>query len=727
LFQNPALAQEQRLDAFRQLRFLLPPERTIELALAATDELRAPALDVPTDVRAIALCGPDGLAAYLKRYPELRLDSGRQNSLNDARLRLVASACMSHTGDKDSLLAVLLEHPDRRELFAWWVQRVTEHSPITDVALARGIESASRHTDPEVRLRAVREAWRLVPEVRNRIARERLEREADSEIRTAAVSLIDKAEQGGPVDLVRAQLASPEPALRLQSWVALQRLKAHEPDGGVPVLLELAERLRKPPVPWQVWDGLRALPGGTMLTGIRSKEATERYAATSALRYASAHPEARDKWQPLLLALAETPEALAQNGYMFRELNCPCPGLLARLLPAIERARDTGFDTLAQRLAAYHPKEAVAEAEPRLKHADARVRWFALDLLVRADPERARALVPGLAPLFAAPAAPKPAQLVENAYYLEGPNPDPAFVWEKAKALRAADDALPWLLTALQVGQHRALEALPAFGPKLVPHLPELLAAGPYSDPVLRAAHVAALSAAGGEAAPALLAALEKALLRDPSSREELIVAVLAKLAAAPNVRPALEAWAHIRAKSDTAASIAARAGPELAFAPIWVAHLQGSPQQRALASDALAKFGPDAAPYVPALLDVLARVAKDDRDTTIAVAEVLGRIGPKAKDAVPRLIPLFERAYDPAVTACARIGRGAVPDLVRALRHESASVRGGAADALGRIGSAAKEDALAELLRLEKVEQNGPTRETVRAALKRLEPQENR
>ena len=132
----------------------------------------------------------------------------------------------------------------------------------------------------------------------------------------------------------------------------------------------------------------------------------------------------------------------------------------------------------------------------------------------------------------------------------------------------------------------------------------------------------------------------------------------------------------------------------------------------------------------MPEFVKLLAAINEEKtppQRTRVIVCEILGRVGPKAKEAVPELVRVFEAPNDPdarlaAILACSRIGKTSVGPLVTALRHEKAPVRAGAAEALGKIGAAAKEDALPELLRLSENEQDGEALGQVQKALKRLE-----
>jgi HEAT repeat protein len=119
----------------------------------------------------------------------------------------------------------------------------------------------------------------------------------------------------------------------------------------------------------------------------------------------------------------------------------------------------------------------------------------------------------------------------------------------------------------------------------------------------------------------------------------------------------------------------------------------------RAKAGDALVRIGPGA---VAALPDLIALIPDEDHIETGARAiEVIGAIGPEAKDAVKPLLEAIRTdkrgdRYGWRATAAAkalgRIGKPAepaIPVLIEMLSSDSARV---AAEALGRFGPAAKE-----------------------------------
>jgi HEAT repeat protein len=105
----------------------------------------------------------------------------------------------------------------------------------------------------------------------------------------------------------------------------------------------------------------------------------------------------------------------------------------------------------------------------------------------------------------------------------------------------------------------------------------------------------------------------------------------------------------------------------------------------------------------VPVLIDAL-----NDRSVGWQAPFVLGEIGPQASGAIPALVEALKRERVPhplrtppsAALALGLIGSAAVPDLITALLDDKASVRTGAAIALGFIGSPAK-DAVPTLITL--------------------------
>jgi HEAT repeat protein len=124
-----------------------------------------------------------------------------------------------------------------------------------------------------------------------------------------------------------------------------------------------------------------------------------------------------------------------------------------------------------------------------------------------------------------------------------------------------------------------------------------------------------------------------------------------------------------------------------------WVERLQKaeSEQHRLEATQAIRAFGSDAAPAIPALVEML-----DDRspDFRKLVADLLYGLGPDANAAVPALVRSLKNqtARDPALVIKILRGvagpdtREAVPELTKALQSEWADVRVNAALGLLRI-----------------------------------------
>ncbi len=119
-------------------------------------------------------------------------------------------------------------------------------------------------------------------------------------------------------------------------------------------------------------------------------------------------------------------------------------------------------------------------------------------------------------------------------------------------------------------------------------------------------------------------------------------------------------------------------------------------PNIRPWAADALGKIGAKAKSAVPALTKWL--ISKDSTERIMA-ADALGAIGPEAKTAVPALTELLDSKDShercvaaEALGAIGPEGRGAVPVLIKLLRPEyDRGTRLHAVRALGKIGPQAK------------------------------------
>ena len=118
--------------------------------------------------------------------------------------------------------------------------------------------------------------------------------------------------------------------------------------------------------------------------------------------------------------------------------------------------------------------------------------------------------------------------------------------------------------------------------------------------------------------------------------------------------------------------------------------------EDRRKAAEVLGRIGPAAVEAVPALIGTL----RDTDSVVCGIAAVaLGSIGPPASAAVPALIELLRHGTgDASWNAAVALGRmgsvaaAAVPALSEVLRDQSPAVRWIAAEALGRIGPGAVE-----------------------------------
>ncbi len=145
----------------------------------------------------------------------------------------------------------------------------------------------------------------------------------------------------------------------------------------------------------------------------------------------------------------------------------------------------------------------------------------------------------------------------------------------------------------------------------------------------------------------------------------------------------------------------------------IWVERFQKAEtgEARNRAAEAILGFGPDAAPAVPALVEML-----DDRspDFRWSVGRVLGRLGPVAKAAVPALTRSLKdktaRSPSVVIEVLRDIGpeaKEAVPLLIAALGDEELEYV--SACALCQIGPAAAESlpTLTKIIRRLQIQDN--------------------
>jgi len=151
-------------------------------------------------------------------------------------------------------------------------------------------------------------------------------------------------------------------------------------------------------------------------------------------------------------------------------------------------------------------------------------------------------------------------------------------------------------------------------------------------------------------------------------------------------------------------AYILGRIGPDAAPATEALAELLADKDEKTVheAALALANIGPKAKAAVPALVKA---IESGVCPNTPALAYALGRIGPDAVAAVPALEKLLASSEDNVALAGAwalvqiqpslpELAAKTVPALTAGLSHGLPLVRRGAAEALGRLGPAAKDAA---------------------------------
>lgn len=142
----------------------------------------------------------------------------------------------------------------------------------------------------------------------------------------------------------------------------------------------------------------------------------------------------------------------------------------------------------------------------------------------------------------------------------------------------------------------------------------------------------------------------------------------------------------------------------------------------------ALAAIGPPAQAAVPRIAPLL---EDENAQVRYGAAYALGKIGPAAAEAVPNLLAQLtsEDSFYRVISAWAlshvaprkaEVTRAIAPLLVGALRHERPFVRVEAAEALGRLGPAARP-AVRELERAATTDPNERVRKTAAAALEKI------
>jgi HEAT repeat protein len=311
----------------------------------------------------------------------------------------------------------------------------------------------------------------------------------------------------------------------------------------------------------------------------------------------------------------------------------------------------------------------VSRLIPGLKHPDPDVRARVAEVLTGIAPPAASAAIPALID-----ALDDPDQNVSDA---------------AASAIgsfgAAASRAIPCLLRCVRSDQggrrHAAQSALAKIGLPAAPALIALLEDDHATIRLAAADALASMRSRPDSAIPAILSAARKSNQSD----RRAILAELTRIgaeAAVPLARSLRTGDASYRA--DAASALAWMSSFAQAAAPILIERL-GVPKTDEI-DDALVAIGASA---VPALCEQLKR---PDVPLRARVARILGRIGPAAAEAAPRLTSFLEdhdlriESADALDRICPE-KRDDTHSLFAALKGRCSASRAKAADVLGRIG----------------------------------------
>jgi len=301
------------------------------------------------------------------------------------------------------------------------------------------------------------------------------------------------------------------------------------------------------------------------------------------------------------------------------------------------------------------------------------------------------------------------------------------------------------------------IAALDNLGPLTAAEIPALEAALHEKSASVRLFAANSLGKIGQDAKSAVVPLRQALKDEDAAVRKAAIVALGNLGPAAVAARPDLLEALKTRDRRVAAAEALLRTGPDAALAPVWIGLLKddnedvsstaikaidqlgklpkenlralldalqsNKPAVRVCAAAALGNMGPEGG---LAVTDLMKMLQDNDVDVQKSAATALGNIGPGAGVAAAQLIGALKskNLHDAAVEALGKIGKGAVPDLVQALKADELK-QPQKLDVIGilkEIGPDAK-DAVKTLIGITKSFDELPSvRKAAKAALDKIE-----
>lgn len=432
-------------------------------------------------------------------------------------------------------------------------------------------------------------------------------------------------------------------------------------------------------------DPERAKKTATFLKDLSSKDAAERGVAVRGL--AGLGPDAKDAL-PALLKLIQAPLAGVQRDKTdTKDLR---PDVRKRLEESEEKYRKETEEHLRGQAV-----EAVAKIGPSTKPAiemlakvllettDGAIRRAAIEGLAKADPAHGAAL---------APAVPALLKEIRGATSLK--DEALAALTAAGPAAKAAASELVTLLGSSREDREAALRALAAIGPAAEP---ELVKALKHEKDAVRQATAEALGEGGVKTG---VPALAEALKTDRSERVRMAaIGALFKLKPDP--------------KECLSAVLDALKDP-------------GFPVIRHTAVKLLAAWGPDAAEAALPLAEFARGLKVQDQEERERCCKAIAGMGTAAAPACATILKILEdqpgRARRVIEETLFAIGEGAVPALTEGLRSPQPHVRASSADILGRIGPASRGAVPALIEAMKDADLNGARLPAI-AALGRIGP----